>query len=75
MAKKKGKTPKQVFELPDGTVYRVTGEDGVYIFCEREKIRTQFRKAAKRGILRDETAEDFQPAPEENDAEPEQEEE
>lgn len=57
MAKKKAKK-KFVYELHDGTRYAVTGEDGKFLFCEdAEGKPTQFRKAAWRGVLREETAE------------------
>ena len=49
MAKKK-KAVGREYVLSNGEVYVVTGETGKYYLCEGG---TQFRKSAKRGVLRD----------------------
>lgn len=56
MAKKKDRQ-KKIFVLPTGEQYRVTGENGVYWFCEdADGRKTQFRKAAGRGVISEEAA-------------------
>ena len=70
MARKKAKTEKY-FLLDSGEEYRVTGEDGVYWYCEAEDgHKTQFRKAANRGkVMREEAAEPQEAPAEENQTE------
>lgn len=48
MAKKQPKT-KLIYVLPNGETYTVIGDTGKYYVCE---CGTQFRKSAKRGILK-----------------------
>lgn len=49
MAKKKTVIGKE-YVLSNGEVYTIIGDDGKYYICE---CGTQFRKSAKRGVLRD----------------------
>lgn len=67
MTKKKAKKRQLIFELPDGTQYLVTGEDGVFWYCRGEQGDTQFRKAANRGIVKE--AEEEPPAEAESEGE------